>query len=254
MIVRSWAGHGLGPLVIVGLAVSLAGSLWSLLAGERCARCSRAAQIIGGVNLAAIGAAYYALLLAAAYAGSARLVFDGAFAAAGVHLALVSLLLRYRLACPPCLITAAGAWVASAAALAIDPRSALHAVILAPVAVVAAEDGTRVLRRQARIRSRQEAEKATRQILEEGPAPPDGVRMVVYRRPDCRFCEQFEKEILPALHQEFGERLNVEERLAWKRLATPTLVLVGRRATYYAGLPKLEEARAAIRYALTSEG
>jgi hypothetical protein len=73
--------------------------------------------------------------------------------------------------------------------------------------------------------------------------------MVVYTRPDCGYCMELEREILPDLIRDFGDRLQIERRSAQTLpgIPTPTLILCGsQKRRMFPGLPSREDLRRAI--------
>jgi len=73
--------------------------------------------------------------------------------------------------------------------------------------------------------------------------------MVVYTRPDCGYCMELEKDVLPGILREFGSRLSVERRSAeaLPGIPTPTIILTGsERRRLFPGLPPEAVLREAI--------
>jgi hypothetical protein len=73
--------------------------------------------------------------------------------------------------------------------------------------------------------------------------------MVVYEWPTCHFCKAFKAQVLPPLRKEFGIRLALEERKAWKGMATPTTIVLGQRNSRLIGYRPLGSVRQAVRLA-----
>ncbi len=94
------------------LALSLCGALSALFVNH-CSICTKAMGLLNGVSLSYVGILFYSMLLALSHLRATRLVTWCCVAAAGVHLALLALLFAYRIACVPCLLTAAGAFFAT---------------------------------------------------------------------------------------------------------------------------------------------
>jgi hypothetical protein len=252
-------------LLFPAIIVALTGSLWAAFGDEGCTECSRSAALLGGLNLGAIGAGYYGLLLlmalasrlspstAAAAAGS-RCARGGMLIAGGVHLTLLALLIRHRIVCPPCLLTAAGALAGAAAALALDRHHRLRAAALLLAAGVVTYAGTRVLQQSAGTRYALQALRAERVLLGEQALPPSGrARMVVYQRPTCPVCRQFKAQVVAPLRNEFRSKLAVEERLAWKGMPTPIVIILGRKNARLVGYHPREEVRRAVLLAVGSQ-
>jgi hypothetical protein len=247
-------------LLLLGLVVALAGSFWALL-GEGCRACSRSAELVGGLNLGAIGTAYYGLLVVAAltgrYSGSktasligARCVRGGMLIAGGVQLTLVAMLFRNRILCPMCLLTAAGALISASAVLALDRRHLTRSVALLCATAVLTYGGVKILRHYAETADEREAMRAERILLREQALPPRGhARMVVYEWPTCHACQAFRAQVLPAICQEFRGQLTLEERTAWKGMSVPTVIVLGRKNTHLVGYYPTVIVRKAVRLA-----
>jgi uncharacterized membrane protein len=246
--------HRLFRLLIIAVAVALAGSLWAMLRGDSCSSCDRSAELVGGLNLGAIGAAYYGLLLIVSLiclVRPKRLAVKGSawgmLAAGSVHLLLLSLLVRNRIFCPSCLVTAAGALFGAGLVLLLDRRNIRPAVLMVPVVVIAAYGGIRVARQNAPKNYVRQAIRAERALQKELPLPPPGqARLVVYEWPTCHYCKQFKKEVLTPLRQEFRSRLWVEERTAWKGMGTPTSIVLGVKNARLVGYHSLDQVRSAV--------
>jgi hypothetical protein len=257
----------LRKLLILAIGVAMAGSLWAALADEGCDACGRSAALVGGLNLGAVGVGYYGLLLLTAIAlerggskhttsvGSLYLRF-GVLIAAGVHLALLVLLVRNRILCPPCLVTAAGALTAATAALLQDRRYLPRAAMLLGAVVVVTYAGTKVLRQYSGSTYARQAIKAARAIqaerallAEQGRPPKGHARMVVYVWPPCQVCRRFKAEVVVPLRKEFRGQLTVEERTVWKGMARPTVIVLGQKNTRFLGATPIGTVRGAIRLA-----
>jgi hypothetical protein len=82
----------------------------------------------------------------------------------------------------------------------------------------------------------------------ETAARSERVRIVAYERPDCSYCDEFERDILPAVRREFD--VDVERRDASDRpeLPTPTIVVSGPRGReVFPGLPTVSMLADAVR-------
>jgi peptidase C39-like protein len=223
---QAWSGRV--SLLLVALCSVL--SLWSYAFSESCASCSRTGALVGSLPLAPVGAAFYAALLAVGVARSDFALFGaGIFFAAGVHLSLVALLLRSRLLCRPCIGTALFA-IAAAALLA---TYAAPPPTWAAVALFAGASSTLVItahaRKLYRLESHYEASKLARRVVAEGGSiPPGTARAVVYKRKNCPLCSFYEVAIGPAIKEDFGDRVIIEEREAVReKIPTPFVVITG---------------------------
>lgn len=237
------------PLLGAACSASLLGSIWAATSG--CNACQKASELIGGLGLAALGVLFYAHLLFVLMMPRARPYFSVCVLfAAGVHLALVALLVRRHIVCPACYLTAAGAFVMAGLSMGMQRRNLRRALIIVPIAatltVIARPlfpiAGTADITRQKQIRlalAREEAE----------PAVAAGrTRMIIYSRPACSLCQELRTELLPEIRREFGPTLDIEYRPAWEGLRTPTLIVRGKRRTHLVGLPSLDTLRQAIQF------
>jgi hypothetical protein len=243
----------LWPVLPGACGLSLAGSLWALLVPPECESCRSAAALLGGVNLAALGIAFYALLLTGLILNrSSRWVVAGIFAAAGVHGVLLALLLFKRLFCPACLVTASGAITMAVVALAVYPRRFRRLVIILPLTAGLAMGG-KLLLRSLQVDPETLAQKHVLTALQreekDPPVERGTVRVLVYSRPTCPHCRQLDRQIMPVIRREFDRLLRVERRPAWKGLPTPTLIIRGERRTHLVGVRNAEALRTAIRFA-----
>jgi uncharacterized membrane protein len=253
-----------GSVVVLfgGIMVALGGSLWALAGTEACSACLRSASLAGDLNLAAVGTGFYlALLLAGALwalRGRDQLVegrvpwplASGVLVAAGVHVMLLLLLFRNRILCPACLVTAAGALVACGALLAGERTHLRRAVVVIPLMAALTFGGTRVLRARSQTDFLRQGKIAAYTVFEERRAVPAGrAILVVYVRPTCHVCTDFKQQVLAALGNEFQGRITIEERRAWKGLATPTTVVLGSQNSLFIGYEGVVALRQAVRAA-----
>lgn len=235
------------------LAIALGASLWAALEPQGCSSCGEARALFGGKALAFLGVAGYALLLSAALAGGpSRLLFAGLQIACGVHGALLALLIQKGLFCPPCLAAGTAAFWALALSFRIDPARFAATACLLPAAalflqgwtIAAGVHGSDAAFRKASAESAAEEESSRSEASLERRA-----LLVAFTRPDCGYCVDLERHVLPKLEAEFGDALAVRLRSArhLPALPTPTILLSGpggRR--HFPGLPPPEELRAAI--------
>src|SRR5579862_2475275 len=211
-------------LLIVALLFALGCSAWTLFRDSACASCDGAAALVHGPGLAILGVLYYsALLLIALAKGPHPVVFGGTLLAAGVHVGLVSLLLRSKLFCPSCIGAALSAGLACVGALRCHPASLYRASVLVPAAALAIQSwglfGGAGLSGASATSQRQET--ADLEIALSAPEA-GSVRMLVYTRPDCGYCRELERRVLPELLGEFGPHLGVERRSAERLPGIPT--------------------------------
>ena len=90
-----------------------------------------------------------------------------------------------------------------------------------------------------------------RQVVKEGVAVAEGrVRLVVYKRKDCPLCSLYESSIRPAIEEEFGEVVTIEERDAGnEKTATPLIIISGSMWMSVVGLSS-EDAYSKLRMAI----
>lgn len=248
-------------LLLAGIATALGASLWALSGSEGCSACLRSASLTGDLNLAAVGTGYYLVLigLCAAWlirskgqpdATSVPLPLTlGVLLAAGVHSALLLLLVKNRIVCPPCLVTAVGALLACGTLLAQGRPQLRRAAVILPLAAAVTFGGTRMLRARSQSDFVRQAKIAAYTVFEERRAVPAGrAVMVVYMRPTCHVCAEFKQQVVSALRNEFPG-LTVEERKAWKGLATPTTVVLGKKNSLFIGYEGVGGMRQAVQVA-----
>ena len=242
-------GH---PKSWTALKIAAAGaalfSAWAAWGGGGCASCDAAAGILGGRSLGAVGVVFYGFLLAAALArGPSLLVYSGVLAAAGVHVGLLMVLVHARIFCAPCVGAALCALAALAAAFRCDGSNAFRASWVIPGAAILVQWGSLLHGAlPALAQGRTKAEAAAEEEFRAPPVAPGDVRMVVYSRPDCGYCLQFDRDVLPGLIREFGKHLEIERRSAESLpgLPTPTLILTGAaQRRFFPGLPESEDLR-----------
>lgn len=241
------------PWLLVKLALLLAAlsSAWALAGGEGCGNCAGASALLGGKGLALAGLAYYAILLTVATAvGPCVVVHAGILLAAGIHVGLTGLLVHAGIFCPPCFAAAAAAVAAFVCELLTAEVYPLGLHFFLPLAVFviqgwafftgflpAAAEAKAVVRRTAEEEMRVPA------------AAPGRVRMVVYSRADCGYCIRLERDVMPELVRDFGDKLAVERRSAedLPGIPTPTLILSGAGGRHlFPGLPPVAMLREKI--------
>lgn len=231
------------------LAGALLGSIWAALGPPGCASCEGLKSAFGGNTLALLGAGYYlVLLLGAALAGPCLPVFAAVQVAAGVHGSLLALMVQRGEFCAPCVLTGVAAVAALGVSIRLEPANALRASFILPGAAFALQTFLLLGGRGA------SAESARAQVDAASRATPllaqaGRVRMVAYTRPDCVYCRDLERDVIPELKREFGERLEIEIRSAAgiPGLPTPTLILTNAaRRKLFPGLPPLAELQRAI--------
>jgi hypothetical protein len=236
----------------IALLGAIGCSTWAVLGSGTCASCEAAAGLLKGKPVATVGVIYYALLLAAAlWWGPSLLVHSGVLLAAGVHVGLLTILFHAKIFCAPCLGTALSAFAALALSIRCDPSMAFRASWVIPGAAILVQSWVLLTGAlPAMAETRANAERVAEEEFAAPPVASGDVRMVVYTRPDCGYCIQLEREILPKLVREFGPHLKVERRSAehLPGIPTPTLILTGAEGRrFFPGLPELEALRSTLR-------
>jgi hypothetical protein len=242
-----WAWRCLvGSLLLGALAAS-----WGALGSAGCGSCQGAAAVAQGMPLATLGTVYYGVLFAVAIlAGPHLFVYTGIMIAAGVHAPLVVILLQAKLFCAPCLLAALAAGAALASAIVLEASNAFRASLILPAAAFALQTG--VIFSGVVPLPKVAAASVEPLAREEFVSPPverGRARMVVYTRPDCGYCMELEKDILPGLTRDFGSALVVERRSAeaLPGIPTPTILLSGfEKRRMFPGLPPERDLRAAL--------
>jgi hypothetical protein len=237
--------------LLASLALAALAATWGAVRGAGCGSCQGASEILPIQHLATLGTLYYcALFLVAIFSGPSIFVYSGVMIAAGVHGPLVALLIQSNLFCGPCILAAAAVAVAVGAAIVLTPSNAFRGSLLLPGTAFVVQ--TWILFSGAvpvDAQVRPSAEHIARDEFVSAPVEQGKARMVVYTRPDCGYCMQLERDVLPGIVREFGNRLSVERRSAeaLPGIPTPTIILTGsERRRLFPGLPPEEDLRLAI--------
>lgn len=237
------------------LTGALAASVWAVFAGRGCGGCEGAQALVGGKTLAIVGAGYYALLLAAALGwGPSLPVIAGIQIAAGVHGSLLALLLHRGILCPPCIAASVAAVGALVVSLRLEPGNLARTTYFLPGAAFVLQAWL-LFAGELSLAPRAPSlpESVLRDLAASVPTSEPQAKLVAFTRPDCGYCVDLERYVLPKLEEEFGKRLEIELRSAkdLPSLPTPTLLLSGpggRR--YFPGLPPQAELRAAVAHVI----
>lgn len=88
----------------------------------------------------------------------------------------------------------------------------------------------------------------------QAPAEPGQLRISIFTQPDCPYCDDLQRRVMPEIVREFGERVATEYRSADDLPAvrrTPTIILQSARAgvtpRIIEGLPTVDRLRGVIR-------
>lgn len=208
----------------------LLASLWMVAFPKGCSKCGATSSVIGKLPLAPAGVAFYGLLTGMAIYGGARPALSaGLLLASGAHLGLVGILLRKKIACYPCLATAAMAWTATL----LTVRHVGWELCLLPASAAATLAAVHFAGKLARYEAATTMMTLAGDVMAEPFAPLPGgperqARMVVYSRANCPICAYFKAVIRPVLEEEFGAALVLEERDAEKlNMRVPVFFVTG---------------------------
>jgi len=224
-----------GRLLLVLLAVQAVLSATAGLAAvlPACAACGT-----GRLAPALLGALGYSVLFGRALtAGLTRDVFVGILFAGGIHAALVVQMLTTGLWCGLCIAAALLSLVMMGGSVMLDRTNVGRLALVTPTAALLVLSGG-----SAAVPS------APREAT-------DGrIGILVYSQPECGFCEELQRNVLPEVEKEFGSRIRVEQRSADELPGirrTPTLILNAKRPStatrVIEGLPTVERLRGVIR-------
>jgi len=242
---------GAWRMIQIATLVAIAFSAWAALGSGSCGSCDGAALLFRGKSLAAVGVVYYSSLFIAGVAfGPSLFVYSGVLLAAGIHGGLLAVLAHAKIFCAPCVATAMAALAALVFAIRVDSANALRASFVIPVAAFLVQAGV-LFTGAAPVLAQAEAEpdQVVHEDLASLPVARGEVRMVVYTRPDCGYCIQLERDVLPGLVREYGDRLAIERRSAAELpgIPTPTLILTGSaKRRLIPGLPEPEDLKKVI--------
>lgn len=242
-------------LILGGVSVALAGSVWSVLAGGTCDACHDARALIGGFQLGWIGVVFYAALAVGFWRWDRTALAGGLLLAAiGAHLTLVVFLLRNGILCPPCLVTASGALLAGMGLWLPGATPVRLRQWCLPVGALVTLVALLVQQRIALVHREEIRRQILATVLAERRVVPVGeVHLVIFERADCRYCARFEREMLPTARRGFTGKLTLDKRQADENLPTPTVVVLGRTNLCFVGLPAQMKLASALDQALASD-
>jgi len=234
----------------VGLTLSVAAAARTWL--DTCDACTMRATH----ELPVAGAAFYAALLVLALVrdpGSA--VAHGIFAAVAVHALLLGQMAVTGTWCVLCIAAAANALVLAALVVAHDPRNLARAAIAVPIVAAASVAilpwwGARIVAPERNALARPVS------ISVDDSAPDARVRVTIYEKADCPYCEELRRTVASQIAREFESRVQITyldaSELPGIRM-TPTVV-VSRRdgggARMIEGLPHYDLLREAVQEAM----
>ncbi len=205
--------------LLLGLVLAAAIALIAALRELTCASCSG-----GRLPLGVIGATFYTCaLIAAAVFGLRRLIAFLLFAAFGVHLGLVTLMVTRGPVCATCLLAAAASLVVVALALREKPDLVEPAIAIAPWMAAAVF----LLPIHPAVRG-----------IEVPSTPGASVLIAIYSRDGCAYCDQLRDEVLPEALKGIGDKVEVRWLPAPPMTPTPSiLVSRGPGSRLIEGLP-----------------
>jgi hypothetical protein len=253
------ANRGLRIRLRLGLIVALGGAVASMWSSDRCAACQSAHAQFGGVNIALIGMIWYALLIAAAFVRpNNSLLFAAVFYSFGVHLALVTLLVRMHTLCIPCAVTALGAFIAGGTLMARQRPIFLLAACVIPLGFVICAAAMVAQTKYEALTERREVQHFEQQVLAEKHIVPLGrIYLLFYYRAGCEHCEAFRSKTIPLLRKKYGPIFDVEERpIPTGDYSTPMIVLQGPSGRVHGVLGNLplDDWDDSIQYVLSGNG
>jgi hypothetical protein len=239
-------------LASVALALASLSSLWLALFGASCIRCGGIHRLTGGLPLERVGAVLYSVLLGFALAvPSSSLPACMLLAASGGHLWLLIVLARARTMCWPCLLTAFGAFTATALLVLHTAASLALGAGLFAVGLVGMAVATRFFQRAAEHEALWEARRLALSVLH--PNQGDAVRVVVWKRAGCPSCLIYEAVLAPALVQALGDAITIEEHDAGTRpIPSPLILIAGPVPVLFLGLPGTDDDGALLLTAIES--
>jgi hypothetical protein len=234
-----------GPIAptIAGFALTLASvsSLWLALFGSSCSRCGAAHHLTGALPLERVGVVLYSVLLGLTLALPWSTVpAYGLLAASGGHVWLLILLARARTVCWACLLTAFGAFTATALlVLHTDPSAVVGAGLFA-IGLGGMALATRFFQRAAQHAGLWESRRLALSMLQKDHG--DVVRVVVWKRAGCASCLIWEAALKPGLLQELGDAIAIEEHDAGARpIPTPLILIDAPMPVLFVGLPGTDD-------------
>jgi hypothetical protein len=242
----SWAWK----VIVGGLAVEIliaAVATWTKATGS-CGSCGSTSPAAAAVGAAGV-VLYVSLCAIALWTGPTILLFVGIFAGFAVHAALMILMISGGPVCPPCVLAFVVSAILLVSSIIYEPVNLRRAALVLPVAVFFLQAGSFAY---GLIRSKGLAQ--AHSDVTPNDARRDGrVRIVVFEDSHCPYCRILERDVLPEIEREFGERLEVIRRSSAEipGMALPTVIVVGEREEVFDGLPSRNQLRTAILRALT---
>jgi hypothetical protein len=226
-------------LFLAFLGLALGAAMWGWLLPARCGSCDGANALLGGMNLAPLGVAYYSIILGAAVLlGPCTFAFSGATVAATVHAVLLFLLFQRGVLCPPCIVAGLAAIGGMTVSFFMDAGNIGRASVTLPIAAFASHLALFALGVVTPRIPPGDPPAAVREDLHQNPDPQAGrAKMVIYTRSGCSYCEELERDVLPRICRTYESTLAVERRAAPEGLPTPTIVVTGKVRTVFPGLP-----------------
>ena len=243
---------------LLAITVAVLGAVWSVVRRDGCNSCNSAAMLVGDLNLGLIGLVFYTALLGLSLwilrrsspereAGLPRALAVPVLLATGAHLTLVALLAKNRLMCPSCLLTAAGAFAASAVVVGSRTWNLRWATLMVAAMASVTFVGLKSLKGDKNKVALRQGYLAEQLLLKEAKPSQGTARLVVFAHPTCHVCKRFTGQVLTPLRKQYpGDQLRIEERLAWKGMATPTSVVLGKQTALLVGFRDLTAVRSAV--------
>ncbi|NUQ34973.1 MAG: hypothetical protein HUU29_08540 [Planctomycetaceae bacterium] len=250
--INSGANNLIEQLAIAGIGLCAILSSWSYTFAKLCPSCTAAGKLVGNLPLGQIGHGLYATLFAIAFfRPDTALVPLAMFAALGAHAMLMSYLIRWKLRCITCILTASVAGITSGLLVAAYWPDVWPLLGAAPLAALAMWMTVRYAGRAAEASRVVATLQVINKVTGEGRRVPLGkALMVVFKRKGCAPCEFYAANVKPALEKTFGDSLIFDEHEETSgKLGTPTIIVLGAMPVLFSGLPQGNELNAAIKEA-----
>ena len=218
-------------ITIWSLGFAIASSAWGWVFSDSCSSCSRAKVSIGALPLSQIGVGLYSILLIASIIQSPPLLLSiGLGLGLGVHLYLTGLLIKTKTFCIACIVTALAVLLGMIFLIveSID-HVGTWTLMIPAIGAIIAWTTIRFSRNYFQIQQENNQYRLAHTVVQETiPQSSTTVRMVVFKRTNCSHCLIYETVLRPAVEQNFGELVAIEERPADNRpLDVPFIVVLG---------------------------
>jgi hypothetical protein len=231
------------PWISLPLSLMVALSYWHFLFSKSCSYCNQASHAEGKFPYSSVGIIYYgALLVLSLLPQAAPIVWLAILAAFGGHVHLVSVLLKGRIWCYPCLAIAGCSLFLAAYCFFHYPSLPLLVLGIGLSAVggwslffgirkykIFRSDQRMTLSYQLAIKSLKE--------LSQKNSDTDQIQILTFTRKGCMACVHFKRIVAPSLSAQFGDRIIlIEEDAAHLEIGTPMFVIRGKTSVLIHGV------------------